>query len=105
MSRQICKLILDNGVWGLSESIRQALTYPDMHQNAIPEKIRLTLLDRLAKIDVAAYTGEDMPVGGLAGILVEMEQYEGMVSEDVWKVFVRPRLAETGEEDKTKRET
>lgn len=92
MSRTVCKIIIDNGVWGLSESLRQALTDSELYGVAepeIPEKIRLGLIDKLAKIDVAAYGGGQVPVYGLGGIMVQLEDY-GLISPDVWKVFVRP---------------
>lgn len=91
MSRQVCKIILNGGVWGLSDSIRQVLTYPDLNLGAIPDKIRLGLIDKLAKIDVAAYGGGQVPVYGLGGIMVQLEDY-GLISPDVWKVFVRPTI-------------
>lgn len=92
MSRTVCKIIIDNGVWGLSESLRQTLTDPNLYgisDPAMPERVRFGLLDKLTKIDTAAYTGGEVPVYGLGGILVQLEDY-GLVSPDVWKVFVRP---------------
>lgn len=91
MSGPACKIILNGGVWGLSDSIRQILTDPDINMGCIPEKIRKGLLDKLAKIDVAAMVGGEVPVYGLGGILVQLEDY-GLVSPDVWKVFVRPPI-------------
>jgi hypothetical protein len=94
MSRTVCKIIIDNGVWGLSESLRQSLTDPNLYcvaQPAIPEKIRLGLLDKLAKIDIAAYAGGEVPVYGLGGIMVQLEDYS-LISPDVWKIFLCPSI-------------
>lgn len=96
MSRAACKIIIDNGVWGLSESLREILTDPDIHGICIPgfkpisENVRMGLLDKLSKIDVAAYTGGEVPAYGLGGILVQLEEDYGLVSSDVWRIFVRP---------------
>lgn len=92
MGGVVCKQVIDQGVWGLSESIRKALTDPDLYglaQPAIPDWIRKGLIDKLTKIDVAAYTGGQVPVYGLGGIMVQLEDY-GLISPDVWQVFVRP---------------
>ena len=89
MSRTVCKIIIDEGVWGLSESLRQTLTDPDLNLGLIPEKIRFGLLDKLSKIDVAVYAGGRVPAYGLCGIMVQLEDY-GLISNDVWKVFARP---------------
>lgn len=97
MSRTVCKIIINGGVLGLSESLRQALTDPDLYAIEVPNfpplpyKIRIGLLDRLAKIDIAAYTGSKVPEYGLGGIMVQLEDY-GLISPDVWKVFVRPTI-------------
>lgn len=91
MSRTVCKIIIDNGVWGLSESLRQSLTDPNLNLGLIPDEIRFGLLDRLSKIDVAAYTGDEMPAYGLGGIMVQLEDY-GLISPDVWEIFVRPEI-------------
>lgn len=91
MSRTVCKIIIDNGVWGLSESLRQTLTDPDLNLGLIPDKIRFGLLDKLAKIDAVVYCGGEVPVYGLGGIMVQLEDY-GLISPDVWKVFVRPTI-------------
>lgn len=95
MSRTVCKIIINGGVLGLSESLRQALTDPNLYAISVPDfpplpdKIRFGLLDKLAKIDIAAYTGGEVPVYGLGGIMVQLEDY-GLISPDVWKVFLRP---------------
>jgi hypothetical protein len=91
MSGPACKIILNGGVWGLSDSIRQILTNPDINMGSIPDKVRKGLLDKLAKIDVAAMVGGEVPVYGLGGIMVQLEDY-GLISPDVWKVFVRPTI-------------
>lgn len=94
MGGVVCKVVIDQGIWGLSESLREALTDPNLYGFAspsIPERIRLGLIDRLAKIDIAAYTGTEVPKYGLGGIMVQLEDY-GLISPDVWKVFVRPSI-------------
>lgn len=96
MGGVVCKAVIDQGVWGLSESLRQALTNPNMYCMAspsIPEKIRSGLIDKLTKIDLAAMTGGKVPPYGLGGIMVQLEDY-GLISPDVWKVFVRPIIDE-----------
>ncbi len=99
MSRTVCKIIIDNGVWGLSESLRQTFTDPDLYSIQVPnyplmsDRVRIGMLDKLAKIDLAAYTGGEVPVYGLGGIMVQLEDY-GLISPDVWKVFVRPAIDE-----------
>lgn len=90
MSGQVCKIIIDNGVWGLSESLRQILTDPNLNLGKIPDRIRMGMIDKLSRIDVAAYTGGEVPVYGLGGIMVQLEEDYGLITEDVWKVFVRP---------------
>lgn len=94
MGGVVCKQVIDQGVWGLSESLRVALTDPNLYGMAtppIPEKVRTGLIDRLSKIDVAAYTGDEMPAYGLGGIMVQLEDY-GLISPDVWEIFVRPEI-------------
>lgn len=91
MSGPACKIILNGGVWGLSDGIRQILTDPNINMGFVPEKIRKGLLDRLARIDVAAMTGGQVPVYGLGGIMVQLEDY-GLISPDVWEIFVRPTI-------------
>jgi len=91
MSRQACKIIIDGGVWGLSESLRQILTEPALNRGKIPDENRINLLDKLVKIDTAAYRGGEVPGYGLAGIMIQLEDY-GLVSPDVWEVFARPTI-------------
>lgn len=94
MGGVVCKQVIDQGVWGLSESIRKALTDSDMYGLAsppIPVKIRSKLIDKLTKIDVAAYRGGEVPAYGLGGIMVQLEDY-GLISPDVWEVFARPKI-------------
>ena len=57
----------------------------------LPEAKRLAILERLARVDVAAYTGdrEMLPEGGLAGILCELEEAK-LVTDDVWTVLRKP---------------
>ena len=91
MGGVVCKQVIDEGVWGLSESLRKTLTEKELHQDLIPNKIRVGLIDKLAKIDTVVYTGGKVPVYGLAGIMIQLEDY-GLISPDVWKVFARPQI-------------
>lgn len=94
MGGVVCKVVIDQGIWGLSESLRQALTDPDLYGMAsppIPDRIRLGLVDKLTKIDIATYCGGRVPAYGLGGIMVQLEDY-GLISPDVWEIFVRPTI-------------
>lgn len=94
MGGVVCKQVIDQGVWGLSESLRITLTDPNYYGLAsppIPDKVRSALIDKLSKIDVAAFTGGEVPAYGLGGIMVQLEDY-GLISPDVWEIFVRPEI-------------
>lgn len=91
MARAACKVIINGTLAALVESIETVLTSPWIHQDKIPTEERIALIQRLADVDLASYTGDRalLPDGGVAGILVDLQNY-GLVSEEVWVILRRP---------------
>lgn len=89
MAGAACKVIINQGLRGLIEGIERVLIDPAVHQDRIPEKEREELIQRLADVDLASYSGQGMPEGGAAGILLALEKWN-VVTPEVWEVFKRP---------------
>lgn len=86
MARNVCKIIINNGLIALARSLEKILIDPDVNMGKIPEAKRGELIQRMADIDIAAFTGENMPKGGLRGVMMELADL-GLVSDDVWKIY------------------
>lgn len=88
MAREACKIIINNGVKALMESLERILIDKDVYLGRLPEEVRLKLIQRLADIDLGSYRGS-YPTGGLASIVTELEKYD-LVTPEVWEVYKRP---------------
>jgi len=86
-----CKIILNDGVGGLSKSLERVLMSPLVRDVMYPASECDKLIERLAKIDLAAYDphANEMPAGGLSGILLELET-GGVFTSEIWQFFKRP---------------
>jgi hypothetical protein len=91
MAGAACKVVINNGVRALIQSVEIVLIDRDVHQDRIPFEERMVFIQRLADIDIASLTGdvELMPTGGVLGILIDLEKYN-IVTKEVWKVFAKP---------------
>lgn len=89
MARVYCKIIINEGLMALMRSLEKILTDPDIHMGLIPDEKRRSMVDRMAKIDIASYGKGPMPEGGLGGILLELEDL-GFITPDVWQIYARP---------------
>lgn len=92
MAGAACKVVINNGVKALMGAIERILLSKEIHADRLLESVRLDLIQRLADVDIATYTGKEAPVGGLTGILVELERY-GLVTDEVWQIYCRPTEA------------
>lgn len=94
MAKAACKVIINGTMQALVTGIEKILTTPAIHQDLIPTDERNALIQRLADVDLAAYSGDGglLPAGGAAGILVDLEGY-GLISPEVWNVLRRPEKA------------
>jgi hypothetical protein len=94
MAKAACKVIINGTLAALVRSIETVLTVPSIHQDRIPQEERIALIQRLADVDLASYTGDRalLPAGGVAAILVDLERY-GLVSDEVWIILRRPETA------------
>lgn len=94
MAGPACKVIINNQTHGLSAALETILTDPDIYTccgDKLTEDKRLRLLQRLADVDLAAYDGSEAPKGGLAGIVLELQEV-GLVTAEVWQVLRNPKL-------------
>lgn len=84
MAGAACKIIINNGIGGLSKSIEQVLTSPLVRGLMLGIEECDRLIDRLAKVDLACYNPDihPMPKGGLRGILLELKDY-GVITDEV----------------------
>lgn len=85
-----CKVIINNGLRAVSESLETVLMSPLVRGPMISEEKCGDYIQRLADIDIAAYSGKDLPHGGLAGIMLDLEA-EGVFTAEIWQVFHKPR--------------
>ena len=97
MSGQVCKVIINMLLQALMKALETILLTPAIHRDRLPEDVRMSLIQKLADIDLASYRGDGslLPDGGLAGI-VEVLQDHGMVTDEVWEILHRPE-AKAGE--------
>lgn len=91
MAREVCKIIINNGLQALARSVEKSLVTPGIYKGRIDEEKRLDLLQRMADIDLAAYYGGEVPLGGYSGIMIELEAC-GLVTAEVWKLYARPTM-------------
>lgn len=89
MARNICKIIINEGLQALTRSLEEALINPDINMGKIPDDKRRELVQRMADIDIATYGRGEMPEGGILGIMKELEDL-GLITEDVWQIYARP---------------
>lgn len=91
MAAQACKIIINNLVAALMKALESILVSEHLHRGRIPERERLALIQRLADLDVATYTGnvELLHKGGLAGVVKVLEEY-GLVTDEVWEILREP---------------
>lgn len=87
--RAACKVVIDEGLIAFSRSIERILIDPTINAGKIPNEPRLELIHRLGECAIAGYCGDEMPKGGVGGVAIALEHY-GLLSPDVWKVYVRP---------------
>jgi hypothetical protein len=92
MAGAACKVVINNGVKALMESIERILLDVQIHANRLTDDERLDLIQRLADVDISTYTGKESPMGGLTGILIELEGH-GLVTDEVWQIYNRPAEA------------
>lgn len=88
MAGAACKAIINDISNGVGRSLERILTMPAV-RDKIGAELARSLIQRLADIDIAAYSGGPVPEGGQAGILLELQSH-GVISDDVWAVLRRP---------------
>lgn len=93
MAGPACKVVIDSLLGALASAIERVLLDPDVHMGRIPETDRLDLVQRLADIELAAWSGSDMPHGGVSGLLLALEKHK-VVTAEIWEILRRPELAE-----------
>lgn len=86
MAGAACKVIINMMLRALIQAVETILLDASINQGKIPETVRLTLIQRLADIDLATYTGDFMPSGGVRGIVREMQKYD-LVTAEVWAIL------------------
>lgn len=90
MAGAACKVVINHGLAAATVAVERILIDPNVHGGRVPEKERGELIQRLADCDLALYSGGKMPAGGVAGIMVELEEKWGVLSPEIWEVFKRP---------------
>jgi len=90
MAGAACKIIINNGVGGLTKALEQILSSQLVRDTMLEASICDDLIDRLARVDLAAYNPErqEMPKGGLRGIVLELIDYE-VLTEEVLEIYSR----------------
>jgi len=85
MAGAACKVIINNGVGGLSRAIETVLTHPLVRDKMLSSSRCDELIQKLADVDRASYDPEccKMPEGGLRGILVELRK-EKVITDEVF---------------------
>lgn len=86
-----CKVIINNVMAAIVESVEKILVDENLHQGKIPYIDRMRMVDKLRDIDLAAYSGDKIPEGGVVSIIQELED-KWMVIEvpDVWRLLRKP---------------
>lgn len=95
MAGAACKVIINMFMRALISAVEMILLNPNINQGKIPEADRLMLIQRLADIDIAAYTGDFMPSGGVRGIVRQMQKYD-LVTDEVWVLLNNVESAADG---------
>lgn len=103
MAGAACKVVINNGIKALTESLERILIDPNVHQDRLPEDVRLDLIQRMADVDLSTYSGCLMPPGGLTGVMVELERH-GLVTAEVWEVYARPVTTTSEQDEKAKKD-
>ena len=96
MAGTACKIIINNGVGGLSASLEKVLTSPYVRGVMISEAKSTSYIQRLAEIDLATYDPQAnvMPEGGLCGMLEDLYA-DGVFTDEIWAVFQRGKAGTT----------
>lgn len=89
MAGGACKLLINGGIGALTKGLEIILTNPAINMGKIPDRERKEMIQRLADCDIAAYTGGEMPKGGVSGIALELQRYD-LLSDDIWEIYARP---------------
>lgn len=90
MAGAACKVVINQGMIAMTRAVERILINPAVHGDRIPDKERLELIQRLADCDIAVYSGGTLPEGGVAGILVELEEKWKVVTPEVWEIYRKP---------------
>lgn len=88
MAGAACKIIINNGYAAASRALEKILMHPLVRGPMIDVEHADRLIQRMADIDQAAFTGGKVPDGGLRGIMIELEE-KGVLTEEVWTIYSR----------------
>lgn len=88
MAGAACKVIINNGIRGLSQSLETVLMSPLVRDKMLPAKDCDTMIQWLADIDIATYEGGQVPYGGLRGVMLKL-QSAGVLTDEVWDIFAK----------------
>lgn len=86
MAGAACKIIIDHMRTAIADSLHEVVVRE--RGTRLKEEHADSLLQRLADIDNAAYTGRALPDGGLLGVAKELTDC-GIFDKDVW-VMLNP---------------
>lgn len=90
MAGAACKVVINQGLIALSNSLETILTNPDLSGGLIPESARREMLQNMADLDIATYTGsKSRAATNLQEIMKRLEEV-GVLSADVWKIYAAP---------------
>lgn len=102
MAKAACKIIINGGYIAASQSLEKILMHPLVRGVMISSEHADLLIQRMADIDIAAYSGGVVPEGGLVGIMRELEE-EGVFTPEIWNIYGRPEVNEKETTDPTSR--
>ena len=88
MAGAACKIIINQGIQGLSQSLERVLTSPLVRDKMLSASNCDELIQCLADIDIAAYQGLQVPHGGLRGVMLKLES-AGVFTSEIWEIFNR----------------
>lgn len=86
MARAACKIIINGGYIAASQSLEKILMHPLVRGVMIDESHADSLIQRMADIDLAAYSGGTIPEGGLVSIMKELEEC-GVFTKEIWGIY------------------
>lgn len=92
MAGQVCKIIINNLIRGLILSLEEILFNESLCEKfGMCDSDRLSYIQKMANIDLAVYSGDrdKLPEGGLCGIVREMQEKYGMITDEVWVLYNR----------------